>query len=100
MSLRLNDTALEQRNLRGVKRTQRKAALPIGRTARIAFQIEILRAECCKAAQMVTCEKHFDESELEECAQLDDALARAHRLLKSTIGHIIIARLHRRTQTS
>ena len=95
-----NDAAEEQRNVGRVKRTERKAILPIGRTARLAFQVENLRVECCKAAHTLTSQMPFDENELEECARLDDALAKAHRLLKSTVGQIIISRLHRRSRTS
>ena len=37
----------------------------------------------------------LNEAELEECAQLDDALARAHRLLKATVRSIMLSRLKR-----
>jgi hypothetical protein len=75
-----------------------KAMLPIGRTARVACQLDVLRAECCKAAGAITGEKQIDEVELEEAARLDDALAHAQRVLKSTVGRIIIARLKRRSR--
>jgi hypothetical protein len=45
-------------------------------------------------------QKVLDEAELDECARLDDALASAHRLLRSTITRITIARIKRRIQTS
>ena len=72
--------------------------LPIGGTARAACQLEALRAECCTAAQVLTEMEDVNEAELEECAQLDDALASAQRLLKSTVARIILSRLRRRSR--
>jgi hypothetical protein len=72
--------------------------LPIGRTARLAFEIQTLRAECCRAADLLMRRKPLDEGELDECARLDDALADAHRQLKATVRSIIISRLRRRTR--
>ena len=75
-----------------------KLKLPIGRTARLAFQLEALRVECCRAAESLMARKRLDEMELEECARLDDSLAAAHRILKSTITQITLTRLKRRSQ--
>jgi hypothetical protein len=72
--------------------------LPIGRVAHLAFQIESLRAECCAAAHLLANEKELDEAELEECACLDDALAEAQRILKSTVANVMISRLKRRSR--
>ena len=77
-----------------------KAALPIGRTARIAFEIDAIRSGCCKAAQALMRQKKLDELELEECARLDDALASAQQLLKRTVRNIMLSRLHRRSRRS
>jgi hypothetical protein len=57
-----------------------------------------MRLACCKAAQTLVERKHLDEKELEECARLDDALARAHRILKGTVRSVMIARLSRRSR--
>ena len=75
-----------------------KAILPIGRTARLACQLEALRADCCKAAAIVSNQQPLNELELEECARLDDALAKAQHLLKSTVARIIMSRLKRRSR--
>jgi hypothetical protein len=74
-----------------------KVHLPIGRAAHVAFQIEAMRAECCAAAQLLIGETPLNEAELEECASLDDALADAQRLLKSTVANVMISRLKRRS---
>ncbi|HXT09968.1 MAG TPA: hypothetical protein VN873_00245 [Candidatus Angelobacter sp.] len=75
-----------------------KAMLPIGRAAHVAFQIEAMRAECCAAACLLTAGTTMDEEELEECAVLDDALAQAQRLLKSTVANVMLSRLKRRSR--
>jgi hypothetical protein len=75
-----------------------KAVLPIGRTARIACQIEAMRADCCKAAATLSDQVPLNEAELEECARLDDALAKAQHLLKATVARIIMSRLKRRSR--
>ena len=77
---------------------KRHATLPIGRTARIAFEIDTMRANCSKAAQIIINKKPLDEAELEECARLDDALAHAHRILKSAVRRIMISRINRRSR--
>ena len=72
--------------------------LPIGRAARIAYEIDALRQACCSAAQTVMEQKTLDTTELEECARLDDALAQAQRLLKRTVRSVMMARLNRRAR--
>lgn len=57
-----------------------------------------MRADCCKAAELLMNGKPLDEAELDECARLDDALAQAQALLKRTVGQIIMSRLKRRSR--
>jgi len=59
-----------------------------------------MRAECCAAARLLADETPLNEEELEECAVLDDALAQAQRLLKSTVAGVMISRLKRRSKIS
>ena len=75
-----------------------QVALPIGRTARMAFEIDTIRAACSKSAQALVNKHPLDERELDECARLDDALADAQRLLKATVRHIMLSRLRRRSR--
>ena len=77
-----------------------KVILPIGRVAQLAFQIDSMRAECCAAAHLLANESPLNEPELEECARLDDALANAQRILKSTVAGVMISRLKRRSRIS
>jgi hypothetical protein len=78
-----------------VKPTKRPATLPIGPTARLAFEIDETRAACSKVAQLLLSQQPVNEAELEECARLDEALAAAHRLLKGTVRNIMLSRLKR-----
>ena len=79
-----------------MRANKQKIRLPIGRTLRLTWQIEAMRFECCAAAEKLMKQKRLDEAELDECARLDDALAVAHRLFKSTVTGITLARLKRR----
>ena len=63
-----------------------------------AFQLEAMRHDCCKAAEELVGRKKLDEAELEECARLDDALAAAHRILKSAVTDLTLSRLQRRSR--
>jgi len=83
-----------------VRVNKNKVILPIGRAAHVAFQIEALRAECCAAARLLSEQNPLNEEELEECAELDDALADAQRTLKSTVAGVMISRLKRRSRIS
>lgn len=78
---------------------KRHATLPIGRTARLAYEIDNLRAACSKVAAALVNQKSVDEDELEECARLDDTLAHAQRFLKWSVRDIMISRLNRRSRT-
>ena len=84
--------------LAAVKSSKSQPTLPIGRAARMAFEIDTLRAGCCQAAQVLTRQKTLDESELEECARLDDALAEAQRVIKAAVRRLMLARINRGTR--
>ena len=62
--------------------------------------MDLIRNGCCKAAQALVKKKPLNEVELEECARLDDALAQAQRLLKSTVRSIMLSRINRRSRRS
>ena len=80
-----------------VRSTKSHASLPIGRTARIAYELDALRAGCSKAAGTLANNTNAEE-ELEECAQLDDALAEAQRVLKSAVRNVMLSRLSRNSR--
>ncbi|HLX70276.1 MAG TPA: hypothetical protein VKV04_11680 [Verrucomicrobiae bacterium] len=75
-----------------------KTPLPLGRAALMALQLNSLRDECCEAAERLCRRKKINESDLDECARLDDALAEAQRVLKSAVAGIADSRLKRRSR--
>ena len=81
-----------------VRQTQHHVKLPIGRTARIVFELDTMRAECSRAAQEMLAQADMDGNEFEECARLDDALAEAHRLLKARLRTIMLSRISRHSK--
>jgi hypothetical protein len=83
-----------------VRSTKQQASLPIGRTARVAYELDTLRAGCSKAAGLLLSKGGPDEDELEECAKLDDAIAHAQRILKSAVRDIMLSRLSRNSRSS
>jgi len=78
-----------------VKSSKSQPPLPIGRAARLAFEIDSVRDGCCEAAGFLTRQKTIDETELEECARLDDSLAEAQRIIKSAVRRLMLARINR-----
>jgi len=92
-------SAGESGNPVSVRSTKRHTALPIGYAARIAFEIDAARSGCSHTARLLIRKTPLDEVELEECARLDDALAEAQRLLKSTVREIMLSRLSRRSRS-
>jgi hypothetical protein len=85
-------------NVKCVRSNKSHAPLPIGRTARIAYELDALRSACSKAAGALVRKATPDEAELEECARLDDALAEAQRVLKSAVRNVMLSRLSRNSR--
>ena len=83
-----------------MRSTKNHAALPIGRTAKIAYELDSLRAGCSRAAAVLVSKSNFDEGELDECAQLDEALAQAQRVLKSAVRNVMLSRLSRNSRAT
>jgi hypothetical protein len=78
--------------------TRTHVKLPIGRTARLVFELDAIRGECAKAAADLLDQPDMDGNEFEECAKLDDAIGQAHRLLKAHLRRIMLARIKRHTE--
>jgi len=81
-----------------VRSTKSHAALPIGRTAKTAYELDVLRAACSNAASSLLRNNPVNEAELEECARLDDALAEAQRTLKAAVRNVMLSRLSRNSR--
>lgn len=83
-----------------MRSTKIHATIPIGRTAKLAYELDHLRAGCIQAAAVLVKQGTFDGAELEECARLDDALAQAQRVLKAAVRNIMLSRLSRNSRTA
>lgn len=59
-----------------------------------------MRGECCRSARIIIGKPPFDEVELEECAYLEETLARTQAILKHAVRKIMIARIKRRSRRS
>ena len=81
-----------------VRKNQIHVGLPIGRTARLVFELDAMRAECCQAARELLKQNISSGPEFEECARLDETLERAHRLLKENLRTIMLSRISRRSR--
>ena len=79
---------------------QRHVKLPIGRTARLVFELDAIRGDCAQAAEELLRQTAMDGLEFEECAKLDDALAQAHRLLKAHLRRIMLDRIKRHSEAA
>jgi hypothetical protein len=58
------------------------------------FEIYLLRGDCCIAARELM-SRNGNETAVEECARLDDTLARAYRSLQNTVRAIQGSRARR-----
>ena len=81
-----------------MRSTKKHATIPIGRTARIAYELDSMRADCSAAAVVLLSKDTVDDAEVEDCARLDDAVAEAQRVLKSAIRKIMLSRLSRHSR--
>jgi hypothetical protein len=85
--------------LLAMKPPQEPGSLPLDYAAEIAFELHLLRAECSQAARHLMSQCPLDEHALEECARLDEALARAHAVVQTTIARIRCVRAKRRPRS-
>ncbi len=69
--------------------------VPLDYAAELAFEIHLMRAECSDAARQMLEQIPPDEAALDECARLEEALAKAHRVLQGAVAAIRAARSER-----
>ena len=71
-----------------MKSFDQPVTLPLDYTTELVMEIHLMRADCSDAAEDLMEESTIDEVSLEECAVLDDALARAHIVLQGAVRRI------------
>lgn len=77
--------------LRRMKLPEQPVTLPLDYATELAVELHLMRGECSDAARELiqeATEGPVDEIGLEECAVLDEALARAHRHLQAALDTI------------
>lgn len=65
-----------------------RTALPLEYASEIVLELHLLRGECCDVARTLLRVKPRDTLAVEHCAVLDEALDRAHRVLKAALEEI------------
>ncbi len=71
-----------------MKSPEQRATLPLDYATELAMELHLMRGECSDAAKELIQESPLDQIGLEECAVLDEALARAQRHLKGAVDTI------------
>ncbi len=54
----------------------------------LMFEIYLMRGDCSQAAQGLLGQSQVDEASVEDCARLDEALAKAYRSLRQTVERV------------
>jgi hypothetical protein len=79
-----------------MSKPENSITLPLEYAAQLVFELHSMRRECSEFASHLLTQQNVDERDLEECALLDDALARASQVLRDALDKIRIERIKRR----
>ena len=63
-------------------------ALPLGYAAQIVSELGVMRRECSQLATHLMRQRAGDERGVADCARLDNALIRAHGILRDAVNGI------------
>ena len=86
------------RDAQAVKSPEPSVPEVLERAVNVLFQIYVLRGECSTAARELLRRGESGERGVEDCARLDDALAKSYRTLQTTIRAIQASRSRRRNR--
>jgi len=78
-----------------MKSPHRPVGLPLDYANEIAIEMHLMRGECSDFARAILEQSPEDLESLEECALLDEALARAHTVLIDALRCIRASRVRR-----
>jgi hypothetical protein len=81
--------------LRRVKKPYHPTAILFETAVDLMFEIYLLRGDCSVAAKALMARKRVDENAVEDCARLDDTLAKTYRALQATLKGIQASRRNR-----
>ncbi len=79
-----------------MKSPQNPTSVLLDSAVDLMFEIYLMRGDCSAAANAVMAQGKPDEATLEDCAHLDDTLAKAYRSLQQTVRAIQAARRRRK----
>jgi hypothetical protein len=85
--------------LRDVMSPKKPTTILLDSAVDLLFEIYLLRGDCSVAAKALISQRRVDELAVEECARLDDTLARTYKALQKTIGQIRTSRSRRQKPT-
>jgi len=71
-----------------MKPPEQPVTLPLDYATELAMEMHLMRGECSDAARELAQEAHLDQIGLEECALLDEALAKAYRQVQGAVEAI------------
>jgi hypothetical protein len=84
------------RTLATVKAPEQHTSKLLDRTVDLMFRIYVIRGECSAAAHSILKRKHSDAASVEDCARLDDTMAKVYRSLQNTVRAIQRSRIRKR----
>ena len=64
-------------------------------TVALLFRIHLLRGDCCHMARVILDKKPSDDRALDECARVEEALAKSYRVLQGAVRSIQRTRARR-----
>jgi hypothetical protein len=79
-----------------MKRPDAPTTVLLDNAVDLMFEIYLLRGDCSLAAKTEMARTRPDEAVLEDCARLDDTLAKAYRSLQQTVRSIQTSRRRRK----
>ncbi len=71
-----------------VKMPETPTTILLDQAVDLMFEIYLMRGDCCLAAQALLSEQPVDQAAVEDCARLDDTLAKTYRSLQATVRAI------------
>ncbi len=82
--------------LAAMKLPEKPTSLLLESAVDLMFEIYLLRGDCSAAAKVLLRRGRSDNGAVEECARLDDTLAKAYRSLQHTVRAIQASRRRRK----
>ena len=62
--------------------------LPLDYVSELGIELHLMRGECVDLARELVTRKPLDEPGLEDCAELEEAVAKAQRILQGAVERI------------